>query len=206
MASRCQLAQKAGVLKGILFHQGETDNGNPSWVDKLKSVFDNLKKDLNLDSNIPIVVGELLQDNGACCTAHNPLVNKVASEYPNCGLASSKGLKMRPSDEWNAHFDCAGMREMGRRFAFEFLKMAGPDYLPRKKTVPVLEPGRTGSPWATARARTWSDGLKIYSFNGRYIGEAGSLTFLNEWREKLRGNAYILFDKSARKVMPVTTP
>jgi hypothetical protein len=140
MVKRAKIAQESGVIKGILFHQGETDNGQAWWVNTAKGVFNGLKKDLNL-GDIPIVLGELLQERaeadtgkaGPCCTAHNTLIHQLASDMPNCAVASSKGLHMRANDKYKAHFDLPGMRELGRRYAKEFLKLASTESVPRKK-------------------------------------------------------------------------
>ena len=37
-----KLAQKDGVIKGILIHQGESNTGDRSWPNKVKSIYDNL--------------------------------------------------------------------------------------------------------------------------------------------------------------------
>jgi hypothetical protein len=41
-------AQEDGVIKGIIFHQGETDAGDGNWPSKVKGVYDNIIKDLGL--------------------------------------------------------------------------------------------------------------------------------------------------------------
>ena len=41
-------AQKDGVIKGILMHQGETNTGDPKWAGMVKQVYDNLCGDLQL--------------------------------------------------------------------------------------------------------------------------------------------------------------
>jgi len=43
-----KLAQKDGVIKGILLHQGESNAGDNAWPLKVKGIYDNLIKDLNL--------------------------------------------------------------------------------------------------------------------------------------------------------------
>lgn len=35
-------AQKAGVIKGILLHQGESNTGDKEWPQKVKRVYENL--------------------------------------------------------------------------------------------------------------------------------------------------------------------
>jgi hypothetical protein len=43
-----KLAQKDGVIKGILLHQGESNTNDREWPNKVKGVYENLLKDLNL--------------------------------------------------------------------------------------------------------------------------------------------------------------
>ena len=42
-------AQKQGVIKGILLHQGESNTGDKEWPRKVKKVYENLLSDLNLN-------------------------------------------------------------------------------------------------------------------------------------------------------------
>ena len=44
-----RLAQKDGVIKGILLHHGESNPNDNEWPNKVKSIYDNFIKDLNLD-------------------------------------------------------------------------------------------------------------------------------------------------------------
>ena len=48
LVEMAKLAQKDGVIKGILLHQGESNTNDTLWTKKVKVVYDNLIKDLNL--------------------------------------------------------------------------------------------------------------------------------------------------------------
>lgn len=116
--SRAQLAQKSGVIKGILFHQGESDNGQEEWLKKLKEMTNDLRKDLNAP-DIPILVGDLLWGGGS--EPHHQVVERVPPRIKNSRVISSKGLT--GTDRF--HFDLASQRELGKRYAeamLEFLK------------------------------------------------------------------------------------
>jgi hypothetical protein len=70
-----KLAQKDGVIRGILLHQGESNTNDTLWPKKVKVVYDNLMKDLNLNSDaVPLLAGELVNadQRGACASCHNP--------------------------------------------------------------------------------------------------------------------------------------
>lgn len=120
---RARLAQKDGVIRGILFHQGESDNGNPAWVPKVRQLVGDLRADLALDASVPFVAGELLHTG--CCTAHNPLIQQLPHEIPNAHVVSAAGLT-ELADPWNAHFDLPAQRELGRRYAATMLQALGP--------------------------------------------------------------------------------
>ena len=56
-----KLAQKEGVIKGILLHQGESNTNDKEWPNKVKGVYENLLKDLNLKAeDVPLVAGEVV--------------------------------------------------------------------------------------------------------------------------------------------------
>lgn len=67
-----KIAKKQGVIKGILLHQGETNNGDANWPNRVKTVYNDILKDLNLKAeDVPLLVGETVQkDMGGKCWAH----------------------------------------------------------------------------------------------------------------------------------------
>jgi len=136
MVKRAKIAQQSGVIKGILLHQGEANSGEGSaWVSKVKSIVADLKADLGL-GDIPFIAGELIQDPSPSADQNaknlNPFINQLPNEIPNCGVASSQGFKVRIGDTWGLHFACDGVREFGRRYAMEFLKLADTNLVPRR--------------------------------------------------------------------------
>ena len=59
LVDMARIAQQSGVIKGILLHQGESNNGQKDWPDKVKIIYDRLMEDLNLNpDDIPLFVGE----------------------------------------------------------------------------------------------------------------------------------------------------
>lgn len=117
MVNRVKEAQKKGVVRGILFHQGESNNTDGNWPGYVKEVVDALKRDLNL-GDIPFLAGELRYKlgrttNESCCTAHNTQVAKLPGLIKNCSVVSANGLTGM-ADPY--HFDVAGMRTFGHRY------------------------------------------------------------------------------------------
>jgi hypothetical protein len=113
-----KLAQKQGVIKGIIFHQGETNTNNPEWKNKVAEVVKNLKADLQL-GDVPFLAGELLASAGACCSSHNVEVNKLPSLISNAHIISSAGLEGADG----AHFTSASYREFGKRYAKKMIEL-----------------------------------------------------------------------------------
>lgn len=117
-------AQKDGVIKGILFHQGETNTAQEDWIYKVQGVFENLCKDLNLDKEtMPFLAGEVVNaDRGGTCAAHNPFIAKLPTVIKNAKVISSAGCTNAPD---HLHFDAAGYRKLGRRYAAAILPELG---------------------------------------------------------------------------------
>ena len=114
-------AQKVGVIKGILLHQGCTDNGQRDWPQRVKLVYERMLKDLGLEAEeCPLLVGELLsqQDNG-CCSLHNSVIATMPLVIPTSYVVPSLGC---PGNFDKLHFTAAGYREIGRRYAQVMLK------------------------------------------------------------------------------------
>lgn len=110
-------AQETGVIKGIIFHQGESNTADPQWKFKVQEIVQDLRKDLAI-GNVPFLAGELLYaDYGSCCYLHNSEINKLPDLIPNSVVISASGLA--GSD--NAHFTTASYREFGKRYATAML-------------------------------------------------------------------------------------
>lgn len=116
---RARLAQERGVIRGILFHQGESDSGSSAWLGKVKGMVADLRADLGLSESVPFVAGELLYSG--CCAGHNALVNQLPDKIPNAHVVSAEGLT-ELDDRHNAHFDAVAQREFGRRYAEVMLR------------------------------------------------------------------------------------
>jgi len=119
-----KLAQKDGVIKGILLHQGETNTGDELWPSYVKKVYDDLLKDLSLEPNsIPILAGEVVgDDQSGVCAAMNPIINKLSEMIPTASIISSEGC---PEKGDNVHFNSEGVRKLGRRYAVKMLELMG---------------------------------------------------------------------------------
>ncbi len=124
LVDMARIAQKAGVIKGILLHQGESNNGQADWPQKVKTIYNRLIEDLNLNAtNIPLLVGETVsQAEGGSCWYHNTVIAKVPSVIPNSYVISSANCPQRGD---GLHFTAEGYRIMGKRYAQQALKLLG---------------------------------------------------------------------------------
>lgn len=119
-----KLAQRDGVIKGMLLHQGESNPGDKQWPDKVKGVYDNLIKDLNLKAEeVPLLAGELVPaDQKGACAGMNKIIDDLPKTIPTAHAISSKGCAGRPD---HLHFTPAGYRELGARYAQAMLPLLG---------------------------------------------------------------------------------
>jgi hypothetical protein len=114
---RARLAARAGTIRGIIFHQGESDTGDATWVGKVDQLVTDLRADLAL-GEAPFVAGELLH-SGCCGKWHNPLIQRLPQTIAGARVVSTVDLS--GMDE--AHFDLPGQRELGARYAAAMLEL-----------------------------------------------------------------------------------
>ena len=112
-------AQEKGVIKGIIFHQGETDGGMSNWEQIVKKTYEYMLKQLGLKAEeTPFVAGEMV--DGGSCAGFNSRVHNLSKYIVNFGVASSKGYGSKGD---GLHFTVEGYRGMGQRYAQEMLKL-----------------------------------------------------------------------------------
>ena len=124
-----EMAKKAkedGVIKGIIFHQGETDEGDSDWPNKVKKVYDRLVKDIGLDANIPFFAGEVPYQGSSKGTNNN--IRKLPQQSKNFYLVSAEGLN--DLDMMRIHFSSQGYRDFGKRYAEKVMEVLGDDLKP----------------------------------------------------------------------------
>ena len=108
-------AQKDGVIKGILMHQGETNTGDPKWAGMVKQVYDNLCGDLNLKpEEVNLYAGNIVQADGkGVCIGCKKQIDELPLTLHTSQVISSDGCTNGPD---RLHFDAAGYRELGCRY------------------------------------------------------------------------------------------
>ena len=128
LVTMAKKAQKQGVIKGILLHQGCSNNGQKDWPVKVKRVYTRLLNDLELnEEEVPLLIGETLySENGGVCWGHNAVIAKTSSVIPNSYVVSAKGIP--GADIY--HFTAEGYRILGKRYANKMLNL-----LDKKKEI-----------------------------------------------------------------------
>lgn len=131
MVDQGKLAQKDGVIKGFLLHQGESNPNDQEWPKKVKGIYDNLCKDLNLKpEQTPFLAGETVNaDQNGVCAGFNKIMATLPETLPNSYVVSSVGCVANAD---RMHFSAAGSRDFGKRYGETMLKALG---LPVKTTA-----------------------------------------------------------------------
>jgi hypothetical protein len=120
---RAKLAMKGGSLKGVLWHQGESDSKPgpaETYGARLAQMIRDLRADLG-EPELPFVAGQLGEflytrktNNVPEVITVNKAIARLPKEVPHTGFISARGLAHKGDQ---LHFDAASQREMGRRFA-----------------------------------------------------------------------------------------
>jgi len=117
-------AQKDGVIKGILMHQGESNTDDPKWAGMVQQVYDHLLGDLQLKpEETPLLAGEVVIANGeGQCVRMNKMIDELPKTLHTAHVVSSVGCTNGPD---RLHFDAAGYRELGTRYGEKMLELQG---------------------------------------------------------------------------------
>lgn len=115
---RANIARQKGVLKGMLWHQGESDNDSARsiiYLDKLTELIKRLRRDLK-EETLPFIAGELGYFNKSDLI--NPRLGRLPAVVPFTFVVSAKGLNDKGDQ---LHFSTAAARELGKRYAAAML-------------------------------------------------------------------------------------
>lgn len=125
---RAKLALQSGVLKGILWHQGESDANErlaPGYEAKLHDLIQRLRTELGAP-DVPFLAGQMGHFPDSPWTDAQRQVDKahqdLPTRVPHTAFVSSDGLRHKGD---KVHFDAASYREFGKRYAAAYAKLAG---------------------------------------------------------------------------------
>jgi para-nitrobenzyl esterase len=99
-----------------LLHQGESNTGDKTWPTQVKKIYDDILADLGIAPNsIPLLAGEMVAaEQGGKCASHNIIIATLPQSIPKAIVVSSIDLSAAKD---GLHFDSAGVREFGKRYA-----------------------------------------------------------------------------------------
>lgn len=173
-------AQQDGVIKGIIFHQGETNAGDGNWPNNVKKVYDNIISDLGLDNDIPFLAGEVLR-SGTSSGANNNIA-KLPQQSKNFYVISSEGFNQALGDGQNVHFTSQEYRDFGARYAEKMIEVLGDKIKPVESTPTAtssasVEPTSSSAVVATSSASVTPKSSSGYNWNN---GDWGNIDW-NNW-------------------------
>ena len=132
---------KYGKLKGIVWHQGETDTSNSIalphrvigrkrhlmrvgyvvYVYPFCDMIKRLRSAMGVGTEVPVIVGELGQweweKKELIDTFNDVILPGLTNLVPNCHKVESDGLECRSTDHSDPHFSRESNIELGRRYA-----------------------------------------------------------------------------------------
>ena len=122
--SKIEIGKQNGIIKGILWHQGESDANEkniPLHKERLHLLFSKFRTEIG-NNELPVLLGELgpFSNNPADFNLINKAIHDYAAEDKNSRVISTKDLKDKGD---HLHFDSEGQRTMGKRFANAYLSM-----------------------------------------------------------------------------------
>ena len=126
MIDRAKRAMADGMIKGILWHQGESDTRNTRRVESYEQQFyamlDSLKSDLQIES-IPVVIGELgyfIVERKAIADTFNQVLKHIAQGNKHIAMVSADQLDHKGD---TTHFNSDAYHALGARYANEMIKL-----------------------------------------------------------------------------------
>lgn len=116
--SQTKKALKHGVLKGVIWHQGEANSSKYNkYMPKITILIESLRKDFNLP-DLPFVAGQLSpakpQRNN-----FNQMILELPNKVKHTAVVSSENTTTIDS----THFDSASQRLFGKRYAEALLRL-----------------------------------------------------------------------------------
>lgn len=122
--AKMNLAKTYGTVKGILWHQGESDankNGLKYYDKNLNRLFKSFRK-IAGNKKLPIILGELggFRADSQTWKAINTIIQTYAKKHKYTEAVSTENLIDRGD---NLHFNSLSERKLGERFAKTFLNM-----------------------------------------------------------------------------------
>ncbi len=127
---RAKIALKAGTLKGILWHQGESDS-KPElcnvYEENLHHLINRFRKEFDAP-HVPFIVGQMGQFEGIPWNESKKKVDQIhqrlPKQIPHAAFVTSEGLTHKGD---KVHFSADSYREFGKRYAKAYQSLSKPE-------------------------------------------------------------------------------
>ncbi|HBC88046.1 MAG TPA: hypothetical protein DCZ94_13940 [Lentisphaeria bacterium] len=199
-------AMKVGILKGVLWHQGESDCGDKAYVEKLKVLVTDLRTDTGIQ-DLPFIAGELGRYATWTSNFNTNIIPKANTEIQYCSVASSEGL-LDLGDK--VHFSGFSCEALGSRYLMEYLKIKEPELATKFK--PALDDitkkmAAKDAEWITVVNPSMSDGeTRPVGWDGKWTSK-GSLNAIRDDKDFASAPASLRIESAGGPVLgSVTTP
>ena len=120
--NRINNAMQYGVVKGMLWHQGESNSGTKNlenYIEKLDALITKIRA-VTKNKKLPVVVGELGQFSNKYSNFNQTVIPAIITKVPYTILATSENLTDKGD---HAHFDGPSANEYGKRFALKMQEL-----------------------------------------------------------------------------------
>ncbi len=198
MLLRVRQALPAGTLKGVLWHQGESDANEkdaPQYESKLAVLIDRIRTEF-ASPELPFVIGQLGNFPDSPWSAERLRIDaahqRLAKSVLACAFVPSLGLNHRGD---KVHFDSASYREFGHRY-FSAYQQLNSRNVPRLLSVQRIWDKSTHNAF-TDLVRFKDEWFCVFREGDAHVSDNGALRVLRsrdgiEW-----SSAAVLTDASA---------
>ena len=171
--ARWAVESSGGQIAGVLFHQGESNNGQDAWSDKVSQFAKNLRADLELSDQVPFLMGELVRGTWYDQFNRNELPEAKVG-IPSSYIISSQGLTHNGD---RVHFSKASYRELGRRYAHKMIDLISP----KDETKEEKKETSQAKTIVEAHGQLSFQGTKLKDSCGRDVQLQGMSFFWHQW-------------------------
>lgn len=182
---RTREAMKNGTLKGVLWHQGESDQGKADeYLEKLQTLISNLRSDFN-DPSLPFIAGQIAKDG-----AINAQIAKFPETTHAAAFVSSEGLTTFDG----THFDTQSQILLGERFADAMIRIRAtlPAAAPKPPSdIRFIDPhvhAMSVTPLGLRAVAKWMDERNVEQCIVSPLNHKGSRAWTEEERQQLIEN------------------
>ncbi|MCK9478605.1 MAG: discoidin domain-containing protein [Firmicutes bacterium] len=115
-------AMQRGTLRGIIWHQGESDKNNSNYINDLKTFVTDLRSELGVGAEVPFIAGEI----GHFVSSASNFNNRLPTMLGENGIINSHYIEVPPSCGHigdNLHFNSEAQRTIGALYGNKALSV-----------------------------------------------------------------------------------